>query len=110
MANNQSLGEFDEAVLSMVAGLHGKAYGVSILESLKATPAKKPRISTIHLALKRLEDKGFVKSYFGAITANRGGRRKKLYIITAFGKRVLEEQYELSTNHYQQVPKIAFTR
>ena len=34
-----------------------------------------------------MEEKGFVKSRFGGITADRGGRRKKFYVITAIGKK-----------------------
>jgi PadR family transcriptional regulator, regulatory protein PadR len=105
----QSLGEFEELVLLMVAALHNEAYGVSILESLEEKQGKKINISAVHVALKRLEDKGFVKSRFGGITEERGGRRKKFYVITARGKRMLDSQYELRTSLYKQIPKISFS-
>ncbi|HEY4654206.1 MAG TPA: PadR family transcriptional regulator, partial [Cyclobacteriaceae bacterium] len=60
------------------------------------------------VALKRLEDKGFVRSRFGGITTDRGGRRKKFYSITALGKKMLDSQYALRTSLYQQIPKISF--
>ena len=104
----QSLGEFEELVLLMVAALHDEAYGVVILENLEKKLGKKVNISAVHVALKRLEDKGFVKSRFGGITADRGGRRKKFYSITAFGKRMLDNQYALRVGLYQQIPKISF--
>ena len=104
----QSLGEFEELVLLMVAALHDEAYGVAILENLEKKLGKKFNISAVHVALKRLEDKGFVKSRFGGITADRGGRRKKFYAITAFGKRMLDNQYALRVDLYQQIPKISF--
>ncbi|MCG8385444.1 MAG: PadR family transcriptional regulator, partial [Cytophagales bacterium] len=88
-----SLGEFEELVLLMVAALHDEAYGVAILEELEEKLNKKVNISAIHVALKRMEDKGFVKSRYGGITADRGGRRKKFYVITAFGKNALDQQY-----------------
>jgi PadR family transcriptional regulator PadR len=105
----QSLGEFEELVLLMVAALHNEAYGVIILENLEEKQGKKINISAIHVALKRLEDKGFVKSRFGGITEERGGRRKKFYAITALGKRMLDSQYELRTTLYKQIPKISFS-
>lgn len=105
-----SLGEFEELVLLMVAALHNEAYGVSILENLEENLEKKLNISAVHVALKRMEDKGFVKSRFGGITEDRGGRRKKFYVITALGKRILDEQYALRTNLYAQIPKISFSR
>ncbi|MEQ9167621.1 MAG: PadR family transcriptional regulator [Fulvivirga sp.] len=103
-----SLGEFEELVLLMVAALHNEAYGVAILESLETKLSKKVNISAIHVALKRMEEKGFVKSRFGGITADRGGRRKKFYVITAFGKQALDQQYAIRTELYQQIPEISF--
>ncbi len=55
-----------------------------------------------------MEDKGFVESRFGGITNERGGRRKKFYIITAFGKQMLDQQYALRASIYQRIPKISF--
>lgn len=103
-----SLGEFEELVLLMVAAFHDKAYGVLILENLEEKLDKKVNISAVHVALKRMENKGFVKSRYGGITNERGGRRKKFYTITALGKRVLDDQYALRTSIYQQIPKISF--
>ena len=104
----QSLGEFEELVLLMVAAQHDEAYGVAILEGLEENLKKKVNISAVHVALKRIEGKGFVKSRFGGITEDRGGRRKKFYIITAVGKRMLDSQYALRTSIYQQIPKMSF--
>ena len=105
---DHSLGEFEELVLLMVAALHGEAYGVAILESLEEKLEKKLNVSAVHVALKRMEDKGFVKSRFGGVTAERGGRRKKFYVVTALGKRVLDEQYELRNSIYKLIPKMSF--
>ena len=103
-----SIGEFEELVLLTVAAQHDEAYGVSILESLEKHLDKKLNISAIHVALKRMDEKGLVQSRFGGITQDRGGRRKKFYVITALGKRVLDQQYALRTSIYQQIPKISF--
>lgn len=106
---DQSLGGFEELVLLMVAALHDEAYGVSILEGLEEKMEKKFNISAIHVVLKRMEDKGFVRSQFGGITDSRGGRRKKFYVITALGKRVLDNQYALRVSIYKQIPKSVFS-
>ena len=103
-----TLGEFEELVLLMVAALHDEAYGVIILVSLEEKLKKKVNISAVHVALKRLSDKGFLKSRYGGITTDRGGRRKKYYSITALGKRMLDNQYSLRTSIYKQIPKISF--
>ena len=106
---DQSLGGFEELVLLMVAALHDEAYGVSILEGLEEKMEKKFNISAIHVVLKRMEDKGLVRSRFGGITDNRGGRRKKFYVITALGKRILDNQYTLRVSIYKQIPKSVFS-
>jgi PadR family transcriptional regulator PadR len=106
---HHSLGEFEELVLLIVASLHDEAYGVAILETLEEKLERKCNISAVHVALKRMQEKGFVKSRFGGITEDRGGRRKKFYVITALGKKVLDAQYELRTNIYKEIPKISFS-
>jgi PadR family transcriptional regulator PadR len=104
----QTLSEFEELVLLMVAALHDKAYGVSILENLEQELRRSLNISAVHVALKRMEDKGFVKSRFGGITEGRGGRRKKYYEVTALAKKVLDTQYALRSSIYKRIPKISF--
>ena len=106
--NSHSIGGFEELILLMVAALHQEAYGVAILRALAEQYDRKVNISAIHVTLKRLEDKGFVNSFYGGITNSRGGRRKKFYQITALGKETLDEQYILRTSIYQKIPKLSF--
>ena len=103
-----SLGEFEELVLLTVAAQHDEAYGVSIQESLEEKLDRKINISSIHVALKRMDEKGFVTSRFGGITTERGGRRKKFYVITMKGKEAVDRQYAIRTSIYNQIPKITF--
>lgn len=107
---HHSIGEFEELVLLVVAALHDEAYGVSIQETLVEKLAKNINISAVHVALSRMEDKGFIKSRFGGITEDRGGRRKKFYVITALGKHVLDNQFDVRTSLYKMIPKISFGR
>ncbi|WP_339606021.1 PadR family transcriptional regulator [uncultured Roseivirga sp.] len=106
--SEHSLGEFEELVLLLVAANNKEAYGVLILENLEEKLGKKVNVSAVHVALKRMENKGFVESSYGGITNERGGRRKKYYSITSLGKKVLDQQYEVRTSIYQQIPKISF--
>ncbi|MCB0664307.1 MAG: PadR family transcriptional regulator [Saprospiraceae bacterium] len=104
---DDSLGNFEELILLMVAAHAGKAYGVSILKDLDEEHGKQVNISAIHVTLRRLEKKGMVISHFGGITSDRGGRRKKYYEITAYGKKVLDAHYDLRIKLYQQIPKLS---
>lgn len=85
------LGELEELVLLMVALLNKEAYGVSIAEELKNQANRELSISAIHAVLHRLEEKGFVRSKMGGASTERGGRRKRLFTITAHGRQALEE-------------------
>lgn len=85
------LGEFEEIVLLTVAGLEGQAYGVALTHEIIEQTGRSVRLNQIHAALQRLEDKGMVKSEMGEPTAERGGRRKRLFTVTAYGRRTLQE-------------------
>ena len=91
MASRIYLGELEELILLIVALLNKEAYGVSIAEELKKQAGRDVTISAIHAVLHRLEEKGFVKSRMGGASAERGGRRKRLFSITAYGRNALEE-------------------
>jgi PadR family transcriptional regulator, regulatory protein PadR len=85
------LGELEELILLMVALLNKDAYGVSITEELRKQAGREITISAAHAALHRLEEKGFVRSKMGGASPERGGRRKRMFTITAYGRNALEE-------------------
>ncbi len=89
------LGAFEELVLLAVGSLGAKAYGVSIMDLLKEKTGKGVSVGALHSALYRLEEKGCLQSNEGGATAERGGRRKKYYILTATGKNTLVEVNKL---------------
>lgn len=98
------LGAFEELVLLAVGSLEDDAYGVSIKETLKEKTGKNPSIGALHSALYRLEEKEYVTTREGGATAERGGRRKKYYQITAYGRKVLEETNELRMAFSRNIP------
>jgi|ERR1041384_8339515 DNA-binding PadR family transcriptional regulator len=85
------LGELEELVLLIVALLGEDAYGVSVTEQLKTQANRTITLSATHAVLHRLEEKGFVKSKMGGASAERGGRRKRIFRITAYGRNTLED-------------------
>lgn len=84
------LGELEELVLLIVALLRGGAYGVIVVEELQKHAGRDISISAVHAVLHRLEEKGLVESFMGGESAARGGRRKRLFKITAYGHQVIE--------------------
>jgi PadR family transcriptional regulator PadR len=103
------LGEFEELVLLTVAVLNGTAYGLSIAEELKQRSSRLINLSGVHIALYRLEEKGFVRSQLGGATASRGGRRKRLFSITAYGKQTLDEMRQLRNNLWNDISDLSFS-
>ncbi|MBA4849335.1 PadR family transcriptional regulator [Emticicia sp. BO119] len=103
------LGEFEELVLLTVAVLEGGAYGVAIASELKKRTDRIISLSGVHIALYRLEEKGFVKSVLGGATNERGGRRKRLFNITALGKRTLDEMRDIRNELWTSIPKLSFS-
>ncbi|MBO9637432.1 PadR family transcriptional regulator [Siphonobacter aquaeclarae] len=85
------LGEFEEVVLLAVAAMDSRAYSVAIAEELEKETGQTVSTGAVHAALQRLEQKGFVRSALGEATAERGGRRKRLFTVTTLGGRMLEE-------------------
>ncbi|HYI77327.1 MAG TPA: PadR family transcriptional regulator [Chryseolinea sp.] len=99
------LGELEELILLMVALLHKDAYGVSITDELKKQTGREITISATHAALHRLEEKGFVKSKMGGASQERGGRRKRLFSITTYGRNALEELRETRNVIWDMITK-----
>jgi len=85
------LGEFEELVLLAVVILEEDAYGVSVTRELEDKTGRTVGFSTVHSTLERLEEKGYVSSCMGGATAERGGRRKRFFTATAFGRKALRE-------------------
>lgn len=99
------LGEFEEIVLLTVAILNGGAYGVSIIEEIESRLERNVSLGAIQTVLKRLEDKGMVSSAFGEATKIRGGKRKRYYVVTAEGQRVLKQTKEQRLSLWKAIPK-----
>jgi PadR family transcriptional regulator, regulatory protein PadR len=101
------LGELEELVLLTVGILHPEAYGVAVMDEIEKQANRSLNISAVHAVMTRLEEKGYLKSKMGDPTEERGGRRKRYFIITAAGKRALEEVRSMRNQLYDQIPKIA---
>jgi len=103
-----SIGEFEEVVLLTVAILYENAYGISIKEDIEKRLERKVSVGAMRTALGRLEKKGFLKSEFGEATPERGGKRKRFYKVTPYGKKTLEQVMETRRKLWEAIPSVAF--
>ncbi|MBD2753493.1 PadR family transcriptional regulator [Spirosoma validum] len=98
------LGEFEEVVLLTVAILDEGAYGVSITQEIEQKTGRAVGFSTVHTTLQRLEEKGFLSSRMGGATAERGGRRKRFFNVTAAGRKALQEVKQVRIDLWNALP------
>lgn len=105
---NARLGDFEE-VLMLIVGIVNEenAYAYRISLEFKTQTGRSISIGATHGTLDRLEEKGFLKSQIREGTTDRGERSKRIYKLTALGKRVLREAMEMRTSLWKQYPEIA---
>ena len=103
-----TLGEFEEIVLLVAMAQHQKAYGLSIATAIEEKLRRKVTLSSVHTALYRLEEKGFLHSEVGSSTKERGGRSKRIFVITKSGRRILEEARQVRNTLWNMVPDLTF--
>jgi PadR family transcriptional regulator PadR len=103
------LGEFEEVVLLAVAIRSGDAYGAAVVNEIEQQMGRSVNLGAVHSALSRLQEKGLVKSEMGGMTAERGGRRKRLYSATTLGRRALEEIRQIRNQMWQAIPNTAWS-
>ena len=92
MHKSDSVGQFEQLVLTAILQLHESAYGVTI--HAKVEELAHPRsvsLGAVYVTFDRLEDKGLISSRLSDPTPERGGRSKRFYRLEALGERALQE-------------------
>ncbi|MEP2023558.1 MAG: PadR family transcriptional regulator [Reichenbachiella sp.] len=95
------IGELEELVLLTIATLGDQAYGVAVLEDIQQRAKRKISIGALHSTITRLGEKGFITSYLGEPTNERGGRRKRFFQLTASATQALGEMKSLRDELWQ---------
>jgi PadR family transcriptional regulator PadR len=87
------LGDFEQLVLLGVLRLEPQdsAYGAAIRQEIHARSSRDVSINAVYTTLDRLEGKGLLKSWVGAPTPQRGGRRRKFYALRPAGVAALRQ-------------------
>ena len=99
-------GGFELLVLLALIRLADEAYGVPISEAIEESSGRDVAIGSVYITLERLERKGLVTSRLGEPTAERGGRAKTYFRITAKGLREAKRARQTLINLWQGVPKL----
>ena len=91
------LGEFEYLMLTAAARLGEDAYGVAIRQAIEAATGRRCSIGALYTTLDRLEEKGFIKTWMGDPTPQRGGRPKRMVRVTAEGLQAAQDFYAAVT-------------
>src|SRR5215475_3053323 len=87
MPRREFIGGFELLVLLAVIRTGEEAYGVPIADAIAETSGREVAQGSVYITLDRLERKGLVRSRMGDPTAERGGRAKTYFRVTAKGLR-----------------------
>ena len=94
------LGEFEYLLLTAAVRLGDDAYGAAIRQEIEGTTRHRCSIGALYTTLDRLEAKGFLKTWMGEATPQRGGRAKRMVRVTAKG-------IEAATAFYDAVMRVS---
>ena len=100
MAKGDNLGEFEQLILAALMILGENAYGMTIHEQMEKLAAglRPVSLGAVYTTLDRLEQKGYVRSWFGGATEERGGRSKRFFKITGAGELAVKKALRVANN------------
>lgn len=99
------LGEFEEIVILTIGILNNKAYSVTIKDEIESRLSRTVSLGALHTALKRMEEKGYLKSFPGEGTEERAGRPKRYFEITAMGKKAMQNARDTRDQLWKAIPR-----
>ena len=88
-----TLGEFEQLVLLALVRLGNGAYGAGIRREIKERTQRDVPVGSVYVTLARLQKKRMVASYVGMPARERGGRRRRHYVMDDAGQRALGRAY-----------------
>jgi PadR family transcriptional regulator PadR len=94
MPRGELLGSLEHIVLLALVRLKANAYGMTVRREIEERTGRDISIGAVYATLERLEAKGYVSSFTGEPTAERGGRAKRFFRIEAGGEQVLRASQE----------------
>lgn len=106
------LGEFEYLLITATARLGDGAYGEAIRQDLDDAIGRRCSPGALYTTIDRLERKGFLATWMGAATAERGGRSKRMVRVTPKGAKEAANFYHAVLRVSQGAPwtKVAKAR
>jgi PadR family transcriptional regulator PadR len=89
MKRGELLGSLEHIILLALARLDGEGHGMIVRREIEGRTGRNISIGAVYATLERLEEKGYISSFTGEPTPERGGRAKRLFRVEGAGKRAL---------------------
>lgn len=86
------LPELEVLTLLAVGRIGEGAYGVAILDEIRASTGREASVAAVYAALERLDQHGLVRASLSDPLPERGGRSRKQYRLTAAGRTRLQRE------------------
>jgi len=99
------LTDFELMTMLAVLRLREEAYGVPIARGLEEA-GRRVTLGAVYLALDRLEGQGLLASALGDATAQRGGRAKRYFRVTANGLRAVRATQRAFVTMWRGIPEL----
>ena len=91
-----NLGDFEGRVLLTLLRLGEDAYSAPIVRELEARTGREVAVAAVYIALRRLEERGLVRSELRD-PGGAGGRDRRHFVLTAGGRERLREAHRMYT-------------
>src|ERR1700741_1363966 len=88
------LSALEQQVMLAMMRLHPSPYGVAIRQHITEKTGKADSLGSVYAVLDRLQERGYATSRLGEPTAERGGRAKIYFTLTASGEATLRRSLE----------------
>lgn len=89
MSRGDHLGPLEQIVLVALLRLGTGAYGMAVRREIHQRTGRDLSIGAVYATLERLETKGYVTSFLGEPSGERGGRAKRFFRVEASGRQAL---------------------
>ncbi len=97
----------EEFLLLAVWRLKENAYGVTIRNLLKKVTGKTWSYGALFVMLRRLENKGYLASYFTDPSSHRGGKSKRIFQLSSRGVKALKEVREAQKSVWSGIDELS---
>lgn len=98
----------EEAILIAIWRLQDNAYGVTINKQVSQSCDKNYTMGALYYSLDQLLRKGYVSKIMKFRYDDSVGRNRTYYILTAKGKRALQEARKYQMSLWKGIPDMAF--